>query len=745
MSTAVANAARLKPELRLAQAVSRFEADLSREQKDALRSQRSQLQASSPDASDVIRLTSEIDKTSGIVAAVQQFASLGDVIIGGSQNIIACGVWMLVRTSLLVCSIATYSSYMDKLSTIFMDLGRSAPRHQAMALLYPQSKRLQADLTEYFVVVVDFCHQIWKFSQKSSINKFVSALGDSDLKTYQSKLESWAKSIKEEIQFLMAQQSLENGRNINGITSLFAKGLSFTSHQRDLQIKLRVLDLCSTYDHQTAWKQIRELGRCSNFAQSADYQEWRGGSRSSTLIYRGKLGSGKSVLLANIVEDVITHDSNPQRTKPLAYFFCKHDLPESLQARTIFGSLARQLLDFALNDTFLKPLPEETALSLDIEDTLELLRRAYAQTGAAYIVLDGLDECDFTTGEKIIQQLQTLQKCINLHLCLSFRLDPAENSSLNVKDLTAVKSISMPDNNPDIEAYIDGQLDHLVTSEKLQLQDPLLILEIQKKLMERSQGMFLWVALQLQSICTMEGDNNIRHALENLPKDLPETFNRILNRHRKDTKAFQRRILELVVVAFRPLTTEELREALSVIIGDVVWKPSNLLRNIISTLASFGGLILVDEEEKTVRLVHHSFKQYLIDLFQNKEEGRFSLDVAHGHMLDTIATYLSYNVFETRVSTAVVPRMNIGSAPAQIVRETLDSSVGQKIALKLLRLRKSPGFDISKTLAEAGSLYGTPAIDRFHFHDYAKTFYMQHIRSASSYQLAYPKLLAKLL
>lgn len=116
MSSALARASRLKPEIRLAQAVSQFEADLSGEQKDAFRAHNFQLHSSPPDQSDVMRLTSEIDKTSGIVAgrrcfgprltnflrAVQQFAALGDVIVGGSQNIVACGVWTLVRMSLLV-------------------------------------------------------------------------------------------------------------------------------------------------------------------------------------------------------------------------------------------------------------------------------------------------------------------------------------------------------------------------------------------------------------------------------------------------------------------------------------------------------------------------------------------------------------------------------------------------------------------------------------------------------------------
>lgn len=117
MSNVLANASRLKPEIRLAQAVSQFDADLSSDQKATLRTYRSQIQDDPPGPSDVMRLTAEIDRrTTGrmgggrcfgprmtnFLYGVQQFAAIGDVLIGGSQNLIACGVWSLVRLSLLV-------------------------------------------------------------------------------------------------------------------------------------------------------------------------------------------------------------------------------------------------------------------------------------------------------------------------------------------------------------------------------------------------------------------------------------------------------------------------------------------------------------------------------------------------------------------------------------------------------------------------------------------------------------------
>jgi len=117
MSSALAKAAPLKPEIRLAQEVSEFEAALSDEQKATFKSCKSQALASPPDAGDIMRLTAELDRRASgsghrgrcfgprffnILETIQQFAALGDTVVGGSQNIIACGVWSLVRMTLLV-------------------------------------------------------------------------------------------------------------------------------------------------------------------------------------------------------------------------------------------------------------------------------------------------------------------------------------------------------------------------------------------------------------------------------------------------------------------------------------------------------------------------------------------------------------------------------------------------------------------------------------------------------------------
>src|SRR5271170_2060402 len=594
-----------------------------------------------------------------------------------------------------------------------MTVGRSAPRYQMMALLYPRSKNLQSHLSEYFVVVVRLCHQLLKFTQKSIFGQFASTLSDSDMKIYQSELDLWANTIKEEVNLLIAkkiEEEAEESSRFRALSSKFSKSVSL---QQKIETNLRVLNICSMYDYEATWKQTRKVGNATLFNRTAEYQDWKGRADSCTLMYRGKLGSGKSVLLANIVDNLNLHIRS--KNIVVAYFFCRHDIPESLKAQTVIGSLARQLLRPIPDLAIVAELLDETSPALDFERIFSLLQRALPPNCKAYFILDGLDECDDAERKVLIQQLRKLQEIFTLLLCVSFRPEPNKTLKLGSEQFTATIITLIPDDNPDIEAFIGAELESCIKSKKLVIGNPALILEIQVALLEKSQGMFLWVALQIESLCAMKTDDAIRQALADLPQDLSETFSRILRRSEGLGKLYQRLILELVTVAHRPLTTEELREALSVVPGDAVWNPAKLLNDVYSTLACCGSLVTIDEEELTVRLVHHSVKQFLLSGFKDSTNIAFTIDSAKRKMADIIITYLNYGVFETQLSTMVVPQIMTGSAPSTIIRSTLDSSNSvQNLTLRLLKSRKRPNYNISKTLAETSKLFKPRSVDEFH-------------------------------
>ncbi|KAF1958317.1 hypothetical protein CC80DRAFT_469265 [Byssothecium circinans] len=731
MSSVLANATRLKPEIRLAQAVSQFEADLSNEHKTAFNTLKSQALNSPLDTRDVMRLTAEMDRQmsrkaggrcfgprfTNFLQGVQQFAALGDVVVGGSQNMIACGVWSLVRMSLL--SIVNASSYIEKLSTLFMDVGRSAPRYQTMALLYPQSRSLQSQLCEYFIVVVGLCRHLFTFTRKPTFRQVTSALNDADLKTFQTDLDRWASSIKEEIILIEGQ---ENSR----FRILSSKLSKSAAHQQKIATKLRVLNFCSEYHHETTWKQTRKVGNASVFASLAEYQEWKVYSSSCTLLYTGKLGSGKSVLLANIVDDLNICARND--TTAVAYFFCRYDIPSSLKARTILGSLARQLLCTMPDLATVAEACEEARSTEDTEKILELICRGFPSSHKAYFILDGLDECELAEREAVVQGLERIQQTLKLQLLMSFRVEPNSGLKSITERLVVTRIASIPEDNPDIEAFIETELERCLESQKLVIGDPTLILEIQDALLEGSQGMFLWVALQIQSLCDMRTDLAIRDALADLPKDLSETFSRILHKSGRLGQPYQIQILQLVIAAYRPLTKDELREALSVIPGDTVWTPSRLLNDVYAALACCGCLLTVDEEEATVRFIHHSVKQFLLTGSNNLNKTAFTAEKAQRAMADIIVTYLNYGVFGTELSRTTVRPVMVQSAPSSIVRAAIGpSSTVQAFALKLLRSRKQSDFDISKTLAEARKPFLSKAVEEFRFYSYARAHWAHHI------------------
>jgi ankyrin repeat domain-containing protein 50 len=69
-----------------------------------------------------------------------------------------------------------------------------------------------------------------------------------------------------------------------------------------------------------------------------------------------------------------------------------------------------------------------------------------------------------------------------------------------------------------------------------------------------------------------------------------------------------KRIFELVAAAQRPLTSEELRDAISVVPGETAWNVQKLVNDMRNTLDGCGSLLVVDEEHSTVHFAHHSVR-----------------------------------------------------------------------------------------------------------------------------------------
>lgn len=395
--------------------------------------------------------------------------------------------------------------------------------------------------------------------------------------------------------------------------------------------------------------------------------------------------------------------------------------------------------------TLLSRMNENTRFTGGLDDILGLLIMEFPASHKAYFVVDGLDECDGAERDILIEAFQKIQKLLKVLLCLSFRIEPNNSLSSITERLEATRIVSIPDDNPDIEAFIEANLEHCLRHKRLIIGDPTLILSIQDALLKGSQGMFLWVALQIQSLCSMKTDQAIRQALVDLPKDLSETFSRILHKSGNSDRSLQAKTLQIVLAAYRPLTTDGLREALSVIPGDATWDASKLLNDVHSALACCGCLLIVDEEDSTVQVVHYSVKQYIFKSL-NGAYAIFSSGEAQRMMADIIVTYMGYGVFGSELSRAKVRPVLAQSTPSRVMHATMGSSTtALDITMRLLKSKRQPKMGISKTLAEARSISKSKVINEYWFYSNAKTYWSNHVLYVSGQDTTILKLSIKLI
>ncbi|KAI4606650.1 hypothetical protein J4E83_010022 [Alternaria metachromatica] len=606
-----------------------------------------------------------------------------------------------------------------------MEAGHSTQQHSNLAVLYPRSKSLQTNIVEFFTVVVRICLRFHQYTQKSALARFASSLDDSDIKELRSSLIAWSKSIQEEITTLVAQTVETEAESNSRFRALMSLNVKKTSEQQR-QIALRKIRKCySTYDYETPWRQIRKAGNTCLYKELPQYNQWIVAPASKTLILVEKLGYGKSVTLANIVDDLNLR-IDPEACG-LAYFFCRHDIPESKHAETIMGALSRQIIS-----PLEHLLDESQVMDLDsLPQPLGLMPHVVPSGYVLYIVVDGLDICSPSERKRVTARLELMATHFNVHLCISRRLEPGTELQSIAKDFPKATIARLPDNASDIETYVDAQLEAALLEEKLVLGEPTIILEITNALLDGSQHMFLWVALQIQSLCMMQTDHDIRKALVKLPQDLSEIYSQILQQAKCVDQALRSNIFKLILAARRPLTLPEMRDALSVTPGDTTWDPSKLLNSIYPALATCGCLITVDEEEHTIRTVHPSVDQFLLqDDFTSPDivpRDQFTMEDARSLMSSIIITYLGYGIFGTELAVRR-PVFNVGSVPDRVMESTKHGDNDVLAAtLKMLRSRKKTKFDASHTFVPNLRSPRPPTMDDFLFQHYAKPYALQHL------------------
>lgn len=261
-------------------------------------------------------------------------------------------------------------------------------------------------------------------------------------------------------------------------------------------------------------------------------------------------------------------------------------------------------------------------------------------------------------------------------------------------------------------------------------------LELIDLIADKVNTRFLWVTFQLESICRENTDEGILKALEDLPKDLPTTYRRILRRlHDSESTdpSMGKTVFEIVSAARRPLTLEELREAISIEPGNPTWNSARMENDVIKLLDCCGSLVIVDEEFSVVQFAHSSVKQHLETIPTGNDISEYHINTTAAGVLmgEIVVTYLNLDVLQNTLTntssslqTLTLPDMTVllkASLPPQ--------NFATNLARKLLKNRKKPGYDVGRDLEIVAGFkmeQQTQSLETHSFLSYAQEHWLSH-------------------
>ena len=234
-------------------------------------------------------------------------------------------------------------------------------------------------------------------------------------------------------------------------------------------------------------------------------------------------------------------------------------------------------------------------------------------------------------------------------------------------------------------------------------------------------------------------DSLILAALKDLPRDLPETFERILS---KATDAndvdLGKQIFRWVSVARRPLTIEELREAIGTKVLQETWNDSAYINDMKKAVACCGNLVFIEEEQQTVHFTHSSVKQYLLSnsIQGSPRQHYVDLKKADEDAGAICVTYLNFPDFNRQVALQNGKSISTTDITSTVVKNSLPLGLSSnQIALRYLRslrLDHKPVKSVTRLIEEvAGDIqvYCQRKTLRLHsFLPYATHFWLEHTK-----------------
>jgi ankyrin repeat protein len=383
----------------------------------------------------------------------------------------------------------------------------------------------------------------------------------------------------------------------------------------------------STYEQHKNINPNRVKGTCEWVLKSSQYLRWWDSSCNDLLWISADPGCGKSVLAKSLIDNDLRASAS---TVSICYFFFK-DNDEQNNLATALCAILHQL--FGMQPHLLRhaiPSWEKTGDKLqgEVEELWRILMAATSDpaSSSTVCVFDALDECRTTDQDQLIQKLENLytqtysltQKNWLKFLVTSRPYDEIQESFRPVtKPFPQIHLHGEEENDQiheEINLVVKIKVAELAETLKLQLKTRE---RLEHQLLQMAHRTYLWLYLAIDDIRTTF-KNSLRPEEESIrliPSSVNAAYEKILGRVTSEQVPTARAILQIIVGARRPLTTQEMAIALG-----VADKPHE--RTAATAVLSLEGLdekirrlcgLFVFINNSKIYLIHQTAREFLID------------------------------------------------------------------------------------------------------------------------------------
>ena len=206
--------------------------------------------------------------------------------------------------------------------------------------------------------------------------------------------------------------------------------------------------------------------------------------------------------------------------------------------------------------------------------------------------------------------------------------------------------------------------------------------------------------LHVDSLSTKTSIKKLKSALENLSTDLNVLYDEAILRieeQNPDYRILAEKALRWVAYTYRPLKVEALREALAIELEDLDFDVE-AKQEIGLILDVCAGLLVFDEKNEIVRLVHYTAQDYFDKLASSK------FDDAHVLIAKECLVYLNYGIFQNSQAS---------STPYEEIRRAYAASDSQNEQDLFNLLGYASTFWAQHAMTKRDSTLGLPEVHQF--------------------------------